>query len=100
MNEFTHYEGCKGQDLDNCSGCALEARGQRKPNYAGWPLSYMQNGIRIPPRFFDGLLEELESDNKHYAENLKKQLKEHGYDIEVLKQRQQKLVRNIKKEGS
>lgn len=94
--EFTHYTGCKG-DPDNCSACALTTpvmidygtypnhNKRMGINYAGWPLSYMQNGRRIPQKFFDYLLEELESDNLPYVENLKRQLKSHGYDIEVIR---------------
>lgn len=100
--EFTHYPGCKG-DPDNCSACALtkpkmidygDGVERMGINYAGWPLSYMQNGIRIPIKFMDYLLEQLESDNLAYVENLKKHLIEHGYDIEVIRARQAGLKRN------
>lgn len=89
MSEFTHYTGCNHNDPNNCSACALTKPilidGKMGINYAGWPLSYMQCGRRIPIKFMDYLLDELKSDNKAYVENLKKQLKDHGYDIEVIR---------------
>jgi len=84
MSEFTHYTGCKG-DMDNCSACALLNADHNGPNYAGWPLSFIRSGRRIPIRYMDALLKELKSDNKAYVENLKNQLKEHDYDIEIIK---------------
>jgi hypothetical protein len=85
MNVFTHYSGCKG-DLDNCSACALLSADRRGPNYAGWPLVYMQSGRRIPQRYFDALLKELDrTDNVLYVQNLLKHLSEHGYNIEVIR---------------
>jgi hypothetical protein len=87
-SEFFHYDGCK-RDPDNCGACALTIPvlidGKMGLNYAAWPLSYMQNGRRIPQKFHDYLLEELDSDNKAYVENLKNHLKFHGYDIEVIR---------------
>jgi len=86
MSEFKHYDGCKGQDLDNCSACALLNADKRGPNYAGWPLSFMKAGRRIPIRYMTALLMEVErKDNDAYVENLKSELKKHGYDIEVIK---------------
>jgi len=101
MSEFQHYSNhiSSSRHADNCGACALEnpmmidyGNGVEKMgiNYAGWPLSYMQNGRRIPIRFMDYLLEELESDNLAYVENLKNKLKEHGYDIEVIRKARSK----------
>ncbi len=85
MSEFTHYQGCKG-DPENCSACALTKADKNGPNYAAWPLAYMQNGIRIPQRYHDALLAELgRTDNPAYVENLKTQLKAHGYDVDVIR---------------
>jgi hypothetical protein len=95
--EFMHYpHAASKRDPDNCSACALEhpimidyGNGVERMgiNYAAWPLSYMANGRRIPQRFMKYLLEELESDNLAYVENLKTHLTKHGYDIEVIKRR-------------
>jgi hypothetical protein len=91
--EFSHYPGCKGRDPDNCSACALTrpilidfGDGVKRMgiNYSAWPLSYMQNGRRIPEKFMGYLAEELKSDNKAYVENLKNHLIEHGYDLKKL----------------
>ena len=92
--EFSHYDHGAKRDPDNCSACALEnpqlidyGNGLSKMgiNYAAWPLSYMQNGRRIPQRFMKYLVEELESDNLAYVANLKTHLKKHGYNIEIIK---------------
>jgi hypothetical protein len=86
MNEFTHYTGCKGNDNDNCSACALLNADRRGPNYAGWPLAFIASGRRIPQRYFDALIVETErKDNPAYTENLNKKLKEHGYNIDIIK---------------
>lgn len=88
MNEFTHY-GHSEPDPLNCGACALTIPqlidGRMGINYSGWPLSYMSNGIRIPEKFHKYLVEEFNSDNHVYLENLKTKLKEHGYNIEVIK---------------
>ena len=43
--EFQHYDGCKHNDPDNCSACALTDLRQDSPNYAAWPLAYMENNL-------------------------------------------------------
>lgn len=78
MNEFSHYDGCKLRDPDNCSGCALLIGGKNGPNYAGWPLVYLKAGREIPRKWIGALLDELNSENKAYVENLRKHLKERG----------------------
>jgi hypothetical protein len=92
--EFNHYPGCKGNDPDNCSACALtkptlidfgEGVERMGINYAAWPLSYMQNGRRIPEKFMEYLALELESDNLAYVRNLIQHLKEYGYDLEKIR---------------
>lgn len=88
--EFKHYSNHKsGSDLQNCGACALEnpqmieySDGARMGiNYAGWPLSYIESGRRIPERFLPYLLEELKSDNEAYVANLRKHLHDAGYDL-------------------
>lgn len=89
MSEFSHYQGCRG-DMDNCSACALLNADHNGPNYAGWPLAFIQNHRRIPQIYFDALIKELDrTDNDAYIENLKTKLKEAGYDIEVIKRSRQ-----------
>lgn len=89
--EFEHYTGCNFNDPDNCGACALT-----KPveiefgpndyrmgiNYSAWPLSYLQNGKKIPFMFMGYLVDELKSDNSSYVANLKKHLEAAGYDVE------------------
>ena len=90
MNEFTHYSNhqSSARHADNCGACALEnpvmVDGKMGINYSGWPLSYMQNGRRIPQKFMKYLVDEFKTDNLAYLENLKKHLKDHGYDIAII----------------
>ena len=80
MSEFTHYTGCKGRDPDNCSACALLNAGSEGPNYAGWPLSFLQSGRSIPFRYRHALANELKrTDNDAYVNNLKQKLDDVGF---------------------
>lgn len=82
MSEFTHYTGCRFKDPENCSGCALTTGGEEGPNYAGWPLSYLQNNRVIPKKWYGALKRELErTDNPAYVRNLKEKLGKKGYEI-------------------
>lgn len=82
MSEFNHYNGCRGKDKDNCSACALLNADHNGPNYAGWPLSFLQSGRKIPDRYLAALSKELKcTDNDAYVENLKQKLVEAGYKI-------------------
>ncbi len=69
-NEFKHYDGCKHNDPDNCSACALTDTRQHAPNYAAWPLAYMENGRAIPAKWRAAFNAEFRSDNIAYAQNL------------------------------
>jgi hypothetical protein len=82
--EFSHYDGCNFSDPDNCSACALTRPTEidhgggvtrRGINYAAWPLSYIQNGRRIPEEFYGFLVEEFLSDNEAYVKHLIETLK-------------------------
>lgn len=77
-SEFQHYDGCKHNDPDNCSGCALTDLRQDVPNYAAWPLVYMENHRSIPVKWFDAFVAELASDNKPYADNVRRTLQKNG----------------------
>lgn len=77
-HEFDHYDGCKHRDPDNCSGCALTTGGEEGPNYAGWPLAYMANKHTIPAKWFSAFERELASDNRAYADNIKKHIVQYG----------------------
>ncbi len=72
-SEFTHYAGCKHNDPDNCSACALTDTRQDQPNYAGWPLAYMENGRTIPAKWRKAFQAELNrTDNMPYVNNLRR----------------------------
>ena len=69
--EFRHYDGCRHNDPDNCSACALTDTRQDQPNYAAWPLAYMENKRTIPAKWKAAFFEELaRTDNALYVRNL------------------------------
>lgn len=77
--EFEHYPGCKHNDPDNCSGCALTDLRQAAPNYAAWPLVYMENHKPVPAKWrhaFNGELKR--TDNPAYVANIRKHIAEYG----------------------
>ena len=90
MSAFRHYSNHQSdaKNADNCGACALEhpmmIDGKMGINYAGRPLAYMQNGRRIPQKFMKYLVDEFKTDNLAYLENLKKHLKDHGYNIAII----------------
>lgn len=71
-NEFAHYAGCNHNDPDNCSGCALTDTRQDAPNYAAWPLAYMENHRVVPAKWRAAFKAEMtREDNRTYADNVK-----------------------------
>ena len=77
--EFEHYHGCRFKDPDNCSGCALTTGGEDGPNYAAWPLAYIENHRAIPAKWRNALQRELErTDNTAYVANINEQIRVHG----------------------
>ncbi len=71
-NEFNHYPGCRHRDPDNCSGCALTDTRQDEPNYAAWPLAYMENRRAIPAKWREAFMRELSrEDNIPYSNNVR-----------------------------
>lgn len=71
-NEFAHYAGCNHNDPDNCSACALTDTRQAAPNYAAWPLAYMENGRAVPAKWRGAFQDEMNrEDNRAYADNVK-----------------------------
>ena len=76
--EFLHYDGCRHNDPDNCSGCALTTGGKDGPNYSGWSLVYIENHRIIPAKWRKAFEYQLKSDNKAYANNLAAKVEEHG----------------------
>lgn len=77
-NEFTHYQGCKG-DVDNCGACALTDTRQDVPNYAAWPLVYMENRRTIPAKWREAFRCELiRDDNPAYANNVRRTMERLG----------------------
>lgn len=78
-NEFKHYDGCKHNDPDNCSACALTDTRQERPNYAAWPLAYLENRRAIPTKWRDAFHQELaRTDNLPYVANLHEKVAKHG----------------------
>lgn len=84
MNEFTHYGHKPSQkDLNNCGACALLYAGKEGPNYAGWPLAFIQNGRSIPIKYHEALKKELNrKDNDLYINNLKNKLNDIGFKFQ------------------
>jgi hypothetical protein len=80
VSEFQHYSGCKSKDMENCAACVLLFSGEEGPNYAAWPLSFIQSGRRIPGKYMKALAKELKCDNKAYVDNLKEHLIKAGYE--------------------
>jgi hypothetical protein len=77
--EFQHYPGCNGRDPDNCGACALTDTRQSAPNYAAWPLVYMENYRVIPAKWRKAFIAEMkQTRNIPYAENIKRTLQKHG----------------------
>lgn len=77
--EFQHYDGCNRRDPDNCGACALTDLAQDSPNYAGWPLAYMENGRAIPAKWREAFRAELsQTNNLLYAANLRNTMARHG----------------------
>lgn len=78
-SEFTHYDGCKHRDPDNCGACALTDTRQDAPNYSAWPLAYIRNGRTIPAKWREAFKRELaRTDNLPYVANLQRHIVEHG----------------------
>lgn len=77
--EFDHYQGCKHRDPDNCSGCALTDERQESPNYAAWPIAYMENGRAIPAKWRTAFHAEMNrTDNPAYTNNIRQHIAEYG----------------------
>lgn len=78
-SEFTHYPGCRFKDPDNCSGCALTDTRQDVPNYAAWPLAYMENGRAVPAKWRNAFKAEMaRTDNPRYATNILAHIEHYG----------------------
>ena len=78
-NEFQHYPGCNHHDTANCGACALTNETQERPNYAAWPLAYMENGRTIPAKWKTAFFDELaRTDNQPYVDNLRQHVETCG----------------------
>ena len=75
--EFEHYPGCRG-DVANCSGCALTDERQDAPNYAAWPLVYLENGRAIPSKWRAAFAYQQASENAAYADNIRAAIARYG----------------------
>ena len=80
--EFQHYEGCGRRDPANCSACALTIGGRHGPNYAGWPLVYIEQHRRIPAKWKKALERQTRSENRAYADRLKAVIALHGCEFD------------------
>ena len=79
-NEFKHYDGCNHNDPDNCGACALTDTRQAAPNYAAWPLAYIENHRSIPAKWRGAFKAELaRTDNPAYVANIRAKMKQHGF---------------------
>lgn len=77
--EFEHYPGCGNRDTDNCQACALTDTRQDVPNYAAWPLAYMENSRAIPAKWREAFKSEMvQTHNVPYAENIKRTMERCG----------------------
>lgn len=77
--EFEHYPGCKFRDPDNCSACALTDERQTSPNYAAWPLAYMENRRTVPAKWRAAFVAEMNrEDNPAYAANVRAKVAQLG----------------------
>ena len=75
--EFVHDHGPRPDKLtrDNCGACALTNLNQISPNYAAWPLAYMENGRTVPLKWFKAFIAEMNrKDNEAYAENVRRKV--------------------------
>ena len=78
--------------MANCGACALTAAWQDSPNYAAWPLAYMENRRAIPAKWREAFKAELASDNKLYTDNVRATMERlgvrftdgHGLDLPEL----------------
>jgi hypothetical protein len=67
--------------MENCGACILLASGEDGPNYAGWPLAFIQAGRSIPYKYKKALAKELNrTDNLAYVNNLKSKLDAIGFE--------------------
>lgn len=77
--EFEHYPGCRHRDPDNCGACALTDTRQDAPNYAAWPLVYMENRRAIPKKWKAAFEAQFKrTDNPAYIAKLRETLAEYG----------------------
>lgn len=77
--EFEHYDGCGHRDVNNCGACALTDTRQERPNYAGWPLVYMENRRAIPAKWRKAFQAEVtDCDNSAYVANIIRHIRECG----------------------
>lgn len=73
----------------NCVYCCLRGIGkpntadekEKEPNYSGWARLYVQAGKIIPEKFKEAFYNQLNSDNKLYAEALQEDIKKYGLKV-------------------
>ena len=68
-------------EVDNCGKCALTHGDEDGPNYAGWARLYIEAGRVIPEQWRDAFQRELDSDNKAYANALRRSIATFGEPV-------------------
>ena len=76
--EFRHYDGCNHRDPDNCGACALTDLRQDEPNYAAWPLAYIENDRVVPAKWRDAFVRQMNSTNPLYRDHLRERVETLG----------------------
>lgn len=64
-----HHASAKSIDCSTCclnGNCAINYKGTKSPNFAGWGRIYVEAGVPIPKRFARAFANELASDNDAY----------------------------------
>jgi hypothetical protein len=76
----THYapDHARNPDPDNCAACAIRMGGAEGPNYAGWARIYIEAKKPIPGKWRGAFERELASDNKAYANALRRSIATFG----------------------
>jgi len=65
-------------EVDNCGKCQLTHGDDDGPNYAGWARLYIEAGRAIPEKWRAAFQRELDSDNKSYANALRRSIATFG----------------------
>lgn len=91
MSHHEHVGNGTALEKQNCSACVLNGYGDGKltreeglplqPNYAGWARIYVCAGETIPAKYRKAFISELDSENRPYADALRRDIEEFGLTI-------------------